>query len=384
MSNELTRPYLLVTNDLGPHVGGIEAFILGLLDYIPGEKLIIYTSREDESAPFDAALSEKYGLLIYRDPRRTLLPTPATTRRILQIIKKHQSRSLWYGAAAPLALMTPALKRGGIKDAIALTHGHEVWWAKLPIFRNLMRRIGNHVETITYLGSFTRNAIAPALGKRPNLVQIAPGINLQHFSPGVKRPDLIAELGVGEGPVIISVGRLVKRKGQDRLIAAMPTILRAIPNAKLLIVGRGKDSDRLHKITQRYGLVDVVKFVGRVNYSELPDYFRLGDLFVMPSRSRLFGLIVEGLGIVYLEASACGLPVIAGDSGGAPDAVENEITGLVVDGRSQDAIARAALSILQSPDGGRSMGQAGREWVLAEWSWQRWGTRFAELFTHEL
>jgi phosphatidylinositol alpha-1,6-mannosyltransferase len=164
----------------------------------------------------------------------------------------------------------------------------------------------------------------------------------------------------------------------------MPQILKSLPESKLLIVGIGKDLARLQKLTKRLNLQEQVIFVGRVPYSQLPDYFRLGDLFVMPSRSRLFGSVVEGLGIVYLEASACGLPVIAGDSGGAPDAVINEVTGLVVNGQDSAAIARAAIDILSSPEKAAAMGAAGAEWVAREWSWQRWGGRFAELLTGQI
>jgi phosphatidylinositol alpha-1,6-mannosyltransferase len=126
-----------------------------------------------------------------------------------------------------------------------------------------------------------------------------------------------------------------------------------------------------------------VRFVGRVQYNELPAHIQLGDIFAMPSRSRFFGLEVEGLGIVYLEASSCGVPVIAGTSGGAPDAVIPGETGVVVDGDDAGAIARATIDLMSSPQLRASMSKRGREWAIAEWNWTLWGERFSALLLGE-
>jgi phosphatidylinositol alpha-1,6-mannosyltransferase len=130
------------------------------------------------------------------------------------------------------------------------------------------------------------------------------------------------------------------------------------------------------EIAQKVGVEDAVTFVGRVQYAQLPAYFRAADIFAMPSRSRFFGLEVEGLGIVYLEASACGLPVIAGNSGGAPDAVIDGVTGTVVDGTQVAEIAEAICALLADPARAKSMGAAGREWITKEWSWDLWSSKF--------
>jgi phosphatidylinositol alpha-1,6-mannosyltransferase len=127
------------------------------------------------------------------------------------------------------------------------------------------------------------------------------------------------------------------------------------------------------------GIQESVTFIGRIHYVDLPRYLCVGDLFVMPSRSRLAGLEVEGLGIVYLEASACGLPVIAGDSGGAPDAVLEGQTGLVVDGTQKTEVASAVVKLLLDPERSQAMGIRGRQWVIQEWRWEIWSARFAEL-----
>jgi len=376
------RPILLVTNDLGPRAGGIETFILGLLNYLDGQRLVIYTSSEDDPAAdrsFDEALSSQYGVVVIRDRAKVLLPTPRVTRDVVAVMKKYQSTTVWFGATAPLAFMSPALRAAGATRIVGLTHGHEVWWSKLFPFNLAMRRIGNGVDALTYLGEFTKNAMAKAVGVHPELHRIAPGIAVDHFTPGEKPHDLLEKYDLVGKPVIISVGRLVHRKGQDRLVQALPAILREVPDAVLVFVGEGPRKAHLDKLISKLNLHGHVRFVGRVSYKELPRYIRMGDLFVMPSRSRFFGLEVEGLGIVYLEASACGLPVLVGASGGAPDAVIPGVTGVVVNGNDLKAIATQSVALLKDLPKARAMGAAGRAWAEREWSWEIWGKRFAQL-----
>jgi phosphatidylinositol alpha-1,6-mannosyltransferase len=135
----------------------------------------------------------------------------------------------------------------------------------------------------------------------------------------------------------------------------------------------------LRKLISKYKLENDVKLLGRISYDQLPKHFLLGDVFVSPSRSRLAGLEVEGLGIVYLEASACGLPVIAGDSGGAPDAVQVDKTGLVVDGTDVKEIAQACITLLSNPELAKELGANGRIWAVENWNWNYWGKKFAEV-----
>ena len=376
---ESKRPILLITNDLGPHLGGIETFLLGLLGELKGEEIIIYTSKQSSSEDFDLVLAKKMGVKILRDRAKVLLPTPRVVRNISKVIKEFNCEIAWFGAAAPLALMAQKLKKYGINRTIAITHGHEVWWAKLPFFRRAMRSIGNGCDVVTYLGSYTRDAIEGALGEHPELVQIAPGIALDVFTPGPKPVDLVERYRLKSVPTILCVGRLVKRKGQDKLIKALPKIKDEFPNVKLLLVGEGPLRKKLSKLVKKLRLEDNVIFTGRVSYEELPKYFRVGDIFAMPARTRNFGLEVEGLGIVYLEASATGLPVIVGSSGGAPDALIQGETGYVVDGRNTLEIARQISYLIRDPESARRLGAKGRDWIESNWSWQLWGEKFAEV-----
>jgi len=374
-----SRKILLVTNDLGPRAGGIETFILGLLEHLDGSAIVIYTAAQQGSELFDATLSARTGAIIIRDKRRILIPTPSINRRVRAVAEKYESEILWFGAAMPLAWMSALLKRAGVRRVVALTHGHEVWWAKLPVFRQIFSHSTRSIDVLTYLGQFTRRAMAPVIHSSCLMVQIAPGISIDHFKPGLKSIELITELELEGRQVLISVGRLVHRKGQDKLLEALPQILLRHPNVVLLLVGVGPRQKKLKQLVRRNGLEDYVRFIGRINYKELPEYFRLGDLFVMPSRSRLAGLEVEGLGIVYLEASASGIAVLAGASGGAPDAVIPGKTGEIVDGTSVREIASAINELLDHPSRLLEMGAAGREWTEERWSWEIRGSRFKEV-----
>ena len=370
------RKILLVTNDLGPRAGGIETFILGLLDQLDGHQVVIYTAAQEGSEAFDQELMVKTGAIVIRDKNSILLPTPSVNRRVRATMQLHGSEIIWFGATMPLAWMSGLLKRHGAKRIVALTHGHEVWWAKIPPFRWIFAYSTRSIDVLTYLGEFTRRAMAPIVNSTCELVQIAPGIPIDHFTPGTKPEKLLRELNLEGHQVLISVGRLVHRKGQDKLLQALPEILRHHPDVVLIFVGVGPRQRKLDQLIQKLGLSEYVRFVGRVAYKNLPEYFRLGDLFVMPSRSRLAGLEVEGLGIVYLEASACGVPVLAGGSGGAPDAVLDGTTGVVVDGTSISVIAATITELLDHPARLHEMGLAGRAWTAEKWGWQIWGDRF--------
>jgi phosphatidylinositol alpha-1,6-mannosyltransferase len=369
------RKTLFLTNDFGPRAGGIETFVHGLIERMPKGSVIVYTSSQGDTSSYDATWLNNYGVEVIRDRSKMLLPTPRVILKVRSVIKEKAPDVLVFGAAAPLAIAGKLLP---VSKKVALTHGHEVWWAKVPPFNLLMRLIGNSVDHLTFLGEFTKNEISKSLSKKAkaNMVQIAPGIDTDKFKP-VDSSALRAELGLAEKEVIVSVGRLVPRKGQDKLIKALPIILKARPDAHLLFVGSGGYLKSLENLIVERNLQKHVTFVGRVNYDELTKYICVGDIFAMPSRSRLAGLEVEGLGIVYLEASACGLPVLAGDSGGAPDAVQQGVTGLVVNGLDVAAIADGAIKLLE---GDRpAMAKAGREWAVAKWDWEIWAKRFNQL-----
>ena len=371
---------LFITNDFGPRAGGIETFVHGLIERLPKGSVIVYTSAQANAQTFDSEWLLKYGVEVIRDRSKILLPTPRVIKACQKLISNRKLSKVAFGAAAPLAMMARAMRSAGAKKIVALTHGHEVWWAKVPPFSFAIRYMSKNIDVITYLGDYTRGEISKALSEADasKLVQIAPGIDVDHFVP-TDSSNLRAELGLTDKSVIISVGRLVHRKGQDKLISALPEIKTSVPNVHLVLVGVGPHQDYLEKLALKLNVSDCVTFIGRINYAELPKYICLGDIFAMPSRSRFFGLEVEGLGIVYLEASACGLPVVGGKSGGAPDAVLVGETGMVVDGTNSSEIADACIELLNNPELCALMGANGRAWIIENWRWEIWATRYAAL-----
>ncbi|MFD3912690.1 glycosyltransferase family 4 protein [Streptomyces sp. NPDC058603] len=379
---------LIVTNDFPPRPGGIQAFLHNMALRLDPERLVVYAStwkRGREGAEATAAFDAEQPFTVVRDRTTMLLPTPRVTRRATRLLREHGCESVWFGAAAPLGLMAPALRAAGARRLVATTHGHEAGWAQLPASRQLLRRIGEGTDTITYLGEYTRSRIAAALTPEAaaRMVQLPPGVDEKTFHPGSGGQAVRERLGLADRPVVVCVSRLVPRKGQDTLILALPAILARVPDAVLLIVGGGPYEGTLRKLAADTGVADSVRFTGAVPWSELPAHYGAGDVFAMPCRTRRGGLDVEGLGIVYLEASATGLPVIAGDSGGAPDAVLEGETGWVVRGGPPEVAsaetAERVVALLGDEELRRRMGERGREWVEEKWRWDSLASRLKAL-----
>jgi phosphatidylinositol alpha-1,6-mannosyltransferase len=377
----MTEKILCITNDFGPRAGGIETFVIGLLERTPRNSVIVYTSYQRDSQEYDRKWLEDYGIEVIRDKSKILLPTPRVARAVQSLVRERGLTVALFGAAAPLGLLSHGIRAAGIKRIVALTHGHEVWWAKIWPFSWALKRIGSGVDTLTYLGEFTRRAIARSLSQESaqSMVRIAPGIDTSHFAPQANLDSLRSELDLDGKRVIISVGRLVHRKGQDTLVEALPEIVATYPDAHLVIIGVGPRLEYIHKRAIQLGVLENISFLGRARYQELPRLISLGEIFAMPSRSRFGGLEIEGLGIVYLEASACGLPVVGGIAGGAPDALIEGETGFAVDGRSASEVARAIKILLHDPRRAKAMGERGRQWIAQEWEWKHWSAELNKL-----
>ena len=372
---------LCITNDFGPRAGGIETFVIGLLERTPRGSVIVYTSYQRDSEAYDRKWLEDFGVEVIRDRSKILLPTPRVARAVQRLVRERQLSIALFGAAAPLGLLSKGIRKAGVTRIVALTHGHEVWWAKIWPFTWALKRIGNDVDTLTYLGEFTRRAISRSVSKKAaaSMVRIAPGIDTTHFTPQSDLDGLRSELDLDGKRLVVSVGRLVHRKGQDTLVEALPEILKSHPDVHLLFIGVGPHLEYIHKRAIQLGVLDHISFLGRARYQELPRLISLAEIFAMPSRSRLAGLEVEGLGIVYLEASACGLPIVGGIAGGAPDALIEGETGFAVDGRSAPEVARVIKILLDDPERAKAMGERGRTWITEEWEWKRWSSELNKL-----
>jgi phosphatidylinositol alpha-1,6-mannosyltransferase len=367
---------LLVTNDFPPRPGGIQQFVHNLAIRQPAGSVVVYASTCKGAEKFDA----EQPFEVIREDTRMLLPTPRVARRAAALARAHHCDTVWFGAAAPLGLLAGALReRAGVRRAVALTHGHEVGWAALPGARQVLRRIARGNDVVTYLGEYTRVRLDRALHGLTDLHRLAPGVDVEAYHPGVDGAPVRARHGLTGRPVIVCVSRLVPRKGQDLLIRALPAVRRRVPGSALLIVGGGPYRAALHRLAREHGVEQDVVFTGSVPWAELPGHYAAGDVYAMPCRTRNRGLDVEGLGIVYLEASATGLPVIAGDSGGAPDAVRDGETGYVVGGRDVAALTGRLVDLLADPRRARQLGAAGRAWTQREWRWETQAARLRAL-----
>jgi phosphatidylinositol alpha-1,6-mannosyltransferase len=250
----------------------------------------------------------------------------------------------------------------------------------LPLARTALRRIGSGTDAVTYVSAYTRRRFASAFGPRAALEHLPPGVDTERFVPDeIARAELRARYGLGNRPVVVCLSRLVPRKGQDMLIRALPAIRQRVPGAALVIVGGGPYGPSLRRLAQDFGVSDHVVFTDGVPAEELPAHHAMADVFAMPCRTRGAGLDVEGLGIVYLEASASGVPVVAGRSGGAPETVVDGETGLVVDGWDVGAIASTVGDLLANPDLAARMGAAGRRWAVDNWQWKDQAARLSDL-----
>ena len=374
------RRTLIVTNDFPPRQGGIQSFVHELARRLPPDRLTVYAPKWDGAREFD----EQQPFEVIRHPTSLMLPVPSVTRRAVAIAQRRAAEAVIFGAAAPLGLITPALRRAGVTRAVAITHGHEAGWAALPGARTLLRRIGDETDVVTYLGEYFRLRLAKALtpAAAARMTQLHPGVDATHFRPDPGAGGAIRERhGLADRPLVVCVSRLVRRKGQDTLLKAWPEVMRKVPGAALLIVGGGPRAAALHDLSERTGLTPSVRFTGPVPAAELPAHYAAGDVFAMPCRTRRGGLDVEGLGIVYLEASATGLPVVGGDSGGAPDAILDGETGYVVPGRDAAALAERLVALLSDPVTARAMGEKGRAWVERDWSWELTAARLRALLS---
>ncbi|HUR51107.1 MAG TPA: glycosyltransferase family 4 protein [Mycobacteriales bacterium] len=362
---------LVVTNDFPPRPGGIQAFVHSLAVRQPADEVVVFTSSWRGAREFDSAQP----FPVVRAGTKVLLPTPGAIRQARSIAAAEGCDRVWFGASAPLGLMA---RRLGLPRAVASTHGHEVGWAMAPATRQALRRIGKQVDVVTYLGEYTRARLAPAFGA-VEMAQLPSGVDTALFRRGAGGSEVRARHGLTDRPVVVCVSRLVPRKGQDVLVRALPLIRKEVPDAALLVVGGGPALPRLRSLIASLGLESDLVLTGSVPWEELPAHYDAGDVFAMPCRDRLRGLEVEGLGIVFLEASATGLPVVAGRSGGSPDAVLEGVTGHVVDGTSVEEVAARVAGLLADPLAARAMGAAGRAWVEGAWRWDVLAARLRTL-----
>jgi phosphatidyl-myo-inositol dimannoside synthase len=357
---------LVVTNDFPPRVGGIQRTLGALVRELPSEHIAVLCPSWDAAETFDANVPYR----VFRQPERFLWPTPGVGRRVEAAAKEFGAEVVLFGATYPLALLGPRLARKGT-PYLAAAHGFEYWLSIAPGAHALVRRATSRAARVPVMCSeFIARVVRTAVPDEVPVSVLYPGADVDAFHPDLPFEDLRERHGVADRPLVVCVSRLVPRKGQDVLIRAMGQVSRRVPDAALLLVGGGPYRDGLEALAAQTP-PGTVTFAGEVSEGDLPRYYRAGDVFAMPCRTRRAGLEVEGWGNVFIEAAACGRPVIAGDSGGAREALVDGVTGLLVDGANVEAVADAVASLLEDPDRARTMGAAGRARVERHYAWPR-------------
>lgn len=362
---------LVITNDFPPRPGGIQTFGYEIVRRFDPKSVTVLTSNWEGAAEFDVAQEFK----IIRADTQTLIPSKSTLAMAREIVVSEDITRVLFGASAPLGLLASPLRKLGVKNIVGMTQGHETGWAMTPGTRQVLRKIGNDTDFLTYISEYTHKKISKALSPdaAARMRRIVPGVDISEFSPANLKVgnQLRANLGWLDRPVIVCVSRIMARKGQDELIRALSEIHKTAPTASLIIVGDGPYRKVLERLITKMGLSEFVHLTGKVSQTDLSKWYAAADVFAMPCRTRMGGWDVEGLGIVFLEGSATGLPVVVGDSGGAIDAVIDGKTGYLVDGRNTSEIAQRLAFLLTNPAVAKSMGEAGRNWVTNEWTWDQ-------------
>lgn len=353
------RRTLVLTNDFPPRIGGIESFVADACELLDRD-VVVYASGSSDAARSDG----DRGYPVVRGGP-LLTPTPRTARQAVRLLREHGATRVLLGAAAPLGLLAPALRRAGATRVVGLTHGHEVWWAQVPGARRLLRRIGDSCDHLTTISDFTTALISPALSvdARSRLLRLAPPLDGSLFRPGAASPDA--------PPRCVAVGRFVVQKGLDVLVTAWRTVQDEWPagvaRPQLVLVGDGPQRAALRSQVARLELEPCVRFTGPLPRTAVVAELQAAQVFALPVRTRWSGLNAEGLGLAAIEAAACGLPVVVGDSGGAPETVVDGRTGYVVASSNPRRLAAVLTSLLRDPGRAASMGAAGRRHVLSRY-----------------
>jgi phosphatidyl-myo-inositol dimannoside synthase len=357
---------LVVTGHFPPEPGGIQTFTWEMVRRLPADRVVVIAPSWPGAADLDDQLDlpvvRRRGYLLFRGLRR--------------LVRQHRLTAGWITAMAPFGLYAPLVRAAGIDLLVGSSHGQELGWLRALPTRVALRAMIGAVDTLTYLSEATLDRLRTVTGQRTKLMQLAGGVDPERFSPAVDPGPVRRRHKLGAGPVVVSVSRLVRRKGHDVLLYAWADVVREYPTARLLLVGDGPMRPWIADQAARRFPGSVV-FAGTVPPAELPAHYAAADVFVLPCRDNRGGLQTEGLGLSTLEASASGLPVVVGTSGGSPHSVRPGRTGLLIDARQPAAVAGALLDLLDHPDHARALGAAGRRWMRDAWTWDLSGQRLA-------
>lgn len=356
--------HLLVTNDFPPKIGGIQSLLWEWWRRLPPDSFAVLTSPYAGAAEFDA--EQPFHIERVREP--VLLPHPWMTMRIHEMARRVGADLIVLDPAFPLGIVGPSLQL----PYDVILHGAEVTVpGRLPVSRPVLGHVLRNARHIVAGGSYPAAEAEHAAGRSLPVTIVPPGVDVERFVPldDAARRDARTRFGLpADGELVVAISRLVPRKGFDTAIRAAARLRRSRPDLVLAISGGGRDEQRLRRLAEE--LRAPVRFLGRVSNEELPALYGCGDVYAMLCRNRWGGLEQEGFGIVFLEAAACGVPQVAGASGGAADAVADDETGIVVRNPSDTIeVAAAFTRLLDDPELARTMGAAARARAVAEFSY---------------
>jgi phosphatidylinositol alpha-1,6-mannosyltransferase len=347
--------HLLVTNDFPPKLGGIQSYLWELWRRLPPERFAVLTTPYAGDAVFDAAQPFR----VERTRQRVLFPTSAVAARVNALARETN---------AALAVLDPALPLGRVGRHVdvpyaVVVHGAEVTVpGRLPVSHALLADVLRGAVHVIAAGQWVSDQADGVAERSLPTTLVPPGVDVERFTPMGAEERARARTSFGlppEGRLVVSVSRLVPRKGMDTLIRAAVRLATTRPDLTVAIAGAGRDRARLDRLVARTGAP--VRLLGRVEDARLPSLYACADVFAMLCRNRWGGLEQEGFGIVFLEAAATGVPQVAGDSGGAGEAVADGETGFVVRRpHDADAVAAALARLLDDPDLRRTQGHAAR------------------------
>lgn len=367
---------LVVTNDFPPRKGGVERFVFDLVERLPADRVRVIAPRADGDEAFDRALA----FPVRRIARPRLFPTRKLRSAVDDELRSHRPDVALFGHAMPqVGLVSAQVRDAGVPFAM-LTHGVEYWFARVPGTRSLLRRASDGAGVVFAISEHVAGPIRRSVDPAP-LAMLSPGVDSARFRPEADGGAWRERLGIGDAPLVLCVGRIVPRKGQDVLVRTFAAVRAAVPDAVLVLAGDGPSRSKVEASATGSAARDAIRFTGEVTEEDLPGLYAAADVFAMPCRSRWGGLEVEGFGIVFLEAAAAGVPSVAGRSGGAAEAVIDGETGIVVDGEDDAAVVEAIVALLRDRERAAEMGRRARERAVAGYDWDGIADRLAEHLT---
>jgi phosphatidyl-myo-inositol dimannoside synthase len=377
---------LLITNDFPPIVSGISTLFYEFLKRTDRDRYLLIAPKIKDAKKID----HKAQLNVRR------IWIPAGESKLSKCLKTLLSVfyilffSLRYRPSMIHCGQVLSNGYGGFLCKKLLGIPYTVWvygsetirFGRFSSLERLMKWILNEAKRVVVISSFAENEYLDFSVSPHKLVKLPPGVETDFFTPRQKDEELVKKYSLKDKIVLLTISRLDERKGHDMVLKAIPRLLPDYPDIIYLIVGKGREEERLREIVSENGLEDTVIFAGYVHEDQLPKYYNLCDIFVLPNRisekSALKG-DYEGFGIVFLEASACGKLVIAGQSGGVTDAVLNGVTGYLVDPLSPGDITSMIKRLLDDRVLREKIGNAGRDWVVKNFDWKVLMKRFEEI-----